>query len=447
MKFGIGNNDSSKYVDLADGQLCVLDYTQPMSYPSTNFDLQLVDRSNNPAGVIRRQLELEHLLNQAGRFVTDKYEIDAVWLYARPEGQDRTYRKLIVGVEGVNLPHRTRRGPFRPGQGAQFINIGLQTMPAWEEVDIVSTSGLDLHSAGDSFYVAAGGTVPGRASLFVTSFTFRSSDIGKVYAGIIPDYRQTMSGLTIDPKWLAEDSTPQNGYSLVGSIADSISATVLETDLSASADMHGLLHVSRGWYRGNYLVLLRYRFAGASGDRAMVMFESGYLGTLADARIASPPVYLSNTGSDWKLAPLGVVSFPLAVDRQSAADDTYLIGDQILSIRGKRLAGTNNLYLDTVTYIPSDISVTITNANLGNDGGVRVMVYPDDAIGALMRNESYEFSAVIASPRSWNIPTLGGTLMVATAAADDVQDKDNLLSVALHGYRRWQTYQRGIFTP
>lgn len=447
MKFGIGNDDSSKYIDLSDGQFCVLDHSQPLDYPATSFNLQLVDRSNSPAGTIRRQVELEFLLNQAARFVTDKYETDAVWLYARPEGQDRTYRKLILGVEGINLPHRTQRGPFRPGQGVNFVNVGLQTMAAWEEIDTVSASGNDLHSAGDSFYIAAGGTVPGRASLLGVGHTSYSSDIGKIYAGIVPDYRQTMSALTIDPKWLAEDSTPQNGYTLVGSIADSISTTVLESDLAASADMHGLLHVSRSWYRGDYLVLLRYRFAGASGDRAMIMFESGYLGTLAGARIASQPVYISNTGSDWKLAPLGVVSFPLAGNRQSAASDTYAIGEQILSLRGKRLAGSNNLYLDTVTYIPAGASLTVSNANLANDSSVQVHIYPDDVMAAYNVNTSNNYSAIIASPRSWAIPTLGGTLMVATAAADDVQDADNELTVSLTGLRRWQTYQRGIFTP
>lgn len=445
----IGNDDRSRRVDLLNGPMRLRAYAWGLENGPSMALPMLGQKRGDPEGLARPMIELERLLADANRYRDDPLYHDPVWLYRRSDGDQKMLRRFVTGYQSSIYPNRSFMEPLTLSQGLQAEHVitlqeaaeGDTKWPAWEDAEEKTETGLHLIN------FSGAGTLPGRITELTLESLLYSSDATQVMVGIRPVYE---GAEWFAPTWNLENGLPDNGYTL-GSQAGSNGSQVVVSDLSASADFHGLVlirpdhitQLSNNWtdMRGRYLVLIGYQFAGTS-DRAWLRLRSGYWSNPSNAVQVSTPLPIQSTGGVWKGLTAGVVTFPTGGDRHDMSSNN--IRYQTIGVEGKRASGTANLYLDFIQFVPLQHFVRVTNTVINSTYKLRIRTYPDGTVRAYTVDTSNNHYESLVQAENWWLPRTDSLLVVAQMGNNNVIDMANGFNVTAKYVERWRGFQRGV---
>jgi len=428
---GIGNENRTRFFDFNSGNLQNVLYTLGLFWPQNELTFKLSGSGvGDHDALVHEIVQLEHFLADSDDYRDDWLRENAFFLYRQNTGE-AILRRFITGWARANYGTSNLMTPFEPQRGAVTGDLTINLHPAWEEAT-PKTASTEL----TTLQTPAGGTLPGRIANFTISFATGgfSSEIETVWAGIKPIYTDDLAGF--QPTW---------DLRIFGAVNTAYTVDFthgVQADLTDNPELHSITAVkprdvsgtSVQEYRGEYMILLEYRLAGTT-SAALIQFAAGYWDTEIKAKHQPPPVRVDSTDTDHKIVALGKVSFPIVADRHNITTES--IADQLIWLRGKRLAGSDDLYLRTLYLIPSYHSILIEKAKINATHSTQVIVYHNDSMIAL----SNDFDTR-PTPNNWVNPRSGGILVVRAAGANNVHDPDNDLAYSMTVHNRWRTYQR-----
>ena len=173
-------------------------------------------------------------------------------------------------------------------------------------------------------------------------------------------------------------------------------------------------------YRGSYTALARVKLTGA-GD-VDIAAKFGYTSSSALNPIGSPQKV---TNTDWKLIPLGNVTFPPG-RMLSDVDSALRMANLGFEIYAQKISGSSNLYLDTLVLVPSRHALfvdgcSICRSSYTDDDSGGAYSYADldvrvsEADEVVILAEAADFlginAAILPAIIDWEIPNEDGVFV------------------------------------
>lgn len=221
--------------------------------------------------------------------------------------------------------------------------------------------------------------------------------------------------------------------------------------VETSIDDISVVEVAATHFVGEYLVLARAKVASGSGDIDIGAYF-GYTGSAQMTPLGQPQ---SVTGTDWKLIPLGVASFP--PHRYLADVDTAWwmnnLGFDIYAELITGTASTHNLHLDALILIPYKHNIFIDDCSVCRssytiDSGASEYLYADldiriseaDEIVVYAESESFTGvdTGITESITNWVMPN-EDCLLVVFAERDASHELADDFVITLKYYPRYDT--------
>ena len=382
----------------------------------------------------------------------DIFESQSVWYAQSADGETLT-RQLIVDYE-LRAITESAFTPFQSVKDEVVVTLSLTCQNHSEErqrraftmTDITA----DANAIGRSILLSVSDHT--KLSRIITEINSGTDSIERLWIGLM-----RYNGADFQHLWELEDGTELNGSGTTtqtGSYATNV-VEVDNTDFTTHTDMtarsrmsmddaYSTVNYDHG--KGEYLALLRYKLSATGTVLARIGISYS-----ATSGVAYNEPRLLDDSTNWRFAPMGVVSFPprglrFETTLAQLGGGAYALSmkETTLWIDAQRLAGSCALYLDTITLIPYRHFISLDNTGLGSGKALHVHTHEHMITEAITRNTTSDYVedyATVTEIRNWFAPTITGTYlqMVIAGEGDTQQVKDDTIDV--YGFDIYPAYE------
>lgn len=398
-------------------------------------------------------VSIDKLLEQARRWHTNRSTYrDAVFLTFSTSAE--TARQCLVYGGSIAMLSGNGAQPTLSNNNA-LAQLTITRHPLWMDQDPTEIQSL-VSSISTCGGFVVGLVQSGSAPALITARIYPatggpSTALTKVWLGILDS--ANIARTSFNPLWAVTLGTLSATYGAtsVGDV-NGIGANVVQIDFDTGphADLHERLTVSLSqiagltptWdqFQGVYRILCRCRVTAATSTTVGIILKSG--GATSVNLQEATEVVVANTTYSW--VDLGEFTIPLET-RQTAI---YVQSDHMFHIFAERLAGSGDLFVDSLVLMPAEHMITVEKANIvyeENPFDHNVLVIHSDFNDALFCYQQLLLSGVQSVPemasRDFYFPCYWGGTFVLVAERTGISVKTDVVHLQLQTYARWRSYR------